>query len=281
MKAFRSVSTAILQPSIRSPTFTCRAAYLANASIRSTNHERQRRTFVSNPFTQNQTLTAHRTLRYPASVIYEIVSDVASYKTFLPYCQDSIVTKYSEPAPDGKKYPEEAKLVVGFNDSISEEFTSRVYCVPERIVEAVSGNQVSTLEGSEEIGHHSARPPVDQDPSRKDTVMASLLTRWTLRPYPYKPPPVAATHPDGVHKNHEETNPIPGQEKTEVNLTIEFQFSNPLYAAVSSAAAAKVAEMMIEAFENRVKAVLEGPGSVAGVKKSIGGSEGLFKGKMK
>lgn len=91
--------------------------------------------------------------------------------------------------------------------------------------------------------------------------MASLLTRWTLNPYPYKPPPSAAAHPAGVHKNHEETNPIPSQERTEVSLAIEFAFANPLYAAVSAGAAPKVAERMIEAFEERVKAVLDGPGN--------------------
>lgn len=218
---------------------------------------------MSNPFNQNQTLTAQRTLRYPAGTIYSIISDVASYSQFVPYCQGSVVTKYSEPASDGKRYPEEAKLIIGFSDTISEEFTSRVYCVPERIVEAVSGNKLSTLTG-DSIKHHSARPPADQDPSRKDTVMSSLLTRWTLKPYPYKAPPVGAVHPDSTHKNHEETNPVPGQEKTEVNLAIEFSFSNPLYAALSSAAAPKVAEKMIQAFENRVKAVLEGPAHAQG-----------------
>jgi coenzyme Q-binding protein COQ10 len=45
---------------------------------------------------------------------------------------------------------------------------------------------------------------------------------------------------------------------TDVNLVIEYQFANPVYAALSAAAAPKVAEKMIEAFENRVKAVAEG-----------------------
>jgi coenzyme Q-binding protein COQ10 len=213
---------------------------------------------MSNPFTPNQTLTASRTLRYPASVVYDIISDVDSYSKFLPFCQDSKVTKTSQPAKDGKSYPEEAKLQVGFSGGISEEFTSRIYCLPGRIVEAVSGNTNSTLPIGE-VSHHNERPPADQDPSRKSTVMSQLLTRWTLKPYMYKPPPVAAVDKGSQHKNHEETNPVPGQEKTEVNLTIEYQFANPLYAALSSAAAPKVADKMIEAFENRVKAVLEGP----------------------
>lgn len=61
---------------------------------------------------------------------------------------------------------------------------------------------------------------------------------------------------------------MPGQERTEVNLVIEFQFSNPLYAALSSAAAPKVADKMIEAFENRVQAVMEGPANARQAKGS-------------
>jgi coenzyme Q-binding protein COQ10 len=184
---------------------------------------------------------------------------VASYSQFVPFCQESIVTKYSAPAHDGHEYPEEAKLVIGFNDSIREAFTSRVYCVPGRIVEAVSGNMKTTLAG-DEIAHHSPRPAAADDPSRNDTVMAHLLTRWTLRPYPYKPPPVTAAYPETAHRNVHETSDVPGQHKTEVSLAIEFQFSNPLYAALSSAAAPKIADKMIRAFEQRVKEVMEGPG---------------------
>jgi len=260
MKAIRAtsnISSSLLQSS-RPTALTCRAASVTDITRTTRQRDSQRRRYAANPFSQNQTLTAQRTLSYPASTIYSIISDVASYSQFLPYCQGSVVTKYSEPASDGKKYPEEAKLVIGFNDSIAEEFTSRVYCVPERIVEAVSGNTSSTIPAAD-VSHHSARPPADQDPSRKETVMASLLTRWTLKPYPYKAPPTSAIHPGNTHMNHKETNPVPSQEKTEVNLAIEFSFSNPLYAAVSSAAAPKVAEKMIQAFENRVRAVMEGP----------------------
>ncbi|KAK4499849.1 hypothetical protein PRZ48_008035 [Zasmidium cellare] len=269
MKSIRTITSALQQATLLQPTPTCRAACLTNTFTRPTTNKRQQqhRPFVSGAFTQNQTLTAQRTLRYPSSVIYEIISNVASYSQFVPFCQNSIVTKYSSPASDGKTYPEEAKLVIGFNDSISEEFTSRVYCVPGRVVEAVSGATESTLSG-EEVAHHSPRPARDQDPSRKDTVMSHLLTRWTLRPYPYKPPPTGAAHPNGVHKNHEETNPVPGQQKTEVNLVIEYQFSNPLYAALSSAAASKVADKMVEAFVNRVEAVMDGPANARDSKKS-------------
>lgn len=268
MNSIRPLSSTLLQSCTKTP-YTCRAASLANASIRPpTNRERpQRRGFFgapggsANPFGSNQTLTAQRTLPFPSTVVYDIISDVASYSQFLPYCRDSTVTKYSEPAQDGKKYPEEAKLVIGFNEHISEEFTSRVYCVPGKVVEAVSGNMKSSLSG-EEIAHHSARPAPDQDPSRKDTVMAHLLARWSLKPYHYKPPPTSAIHKDDAHKNTAETNPVRSQDKTEVNLAIEFQFSNPMYAAVAGGVAPKIAEKMIEAFEKRVKEVMIGMGHV-------------------
>lgn len=261
MKAVSPISNAILRAATRPIIQPCRASFLANASIRTAGREQQRRTFLPNPFTQNQTLTATRTLPYPSSVIFKIISDVNAYHQFLPFCQGSEVTKTSQPAPDGNSYPEEAKLIVGFNGDIKEEFTSRVYCVPERVVEAVSGKTTTTLP-AKDISHHSARPSADQDPAQDTAVMAHLLTRWTLKPYPYKPPPHDALHPTSHQKNVETTNPLPAQPKTEVNLTIEFQFSNPLYAALSSAAAPKVADKMIAAFEKRVRAVVEGPGHV-------------------
>lgn len=209
---------------------------------------RQQRAFFSNPFgSDKQTLTASRTLQYPAKVIYDTISDVSSYSSFIPYCQSSIVTKSSKPAEDGKSYPEEAKLTIGFTNDVSEEFWSRVYCQPGRVVEAVSGRTNTALR-SEDIPHHNERPATEQDPTRNESVLTHLSTTWTLRPFPYKPPPPSAGQKtDG-----------PGIETTDVNLVIEYQFANPVYGALSAAAAPKVAEKMIEAFENRVKAVAKG-----------------------
>jgi coenzyme Q-binding protein COQ10 len=42
---------------------------------------------------------------------------------------------------------------------------------------------------------------------------------------------------------------------------LNFQFSSPIYAALSKAVAPKVAGMMIEAFEVRARTLLDGPGS--------------------
>jgi coenzyme Q-binding protein COQ10 len=78
-------------------------------------------------------------------------------------------------------------------------------------VEAVSGN------------------PASADASAASAVFKSLVTRWHLRPI-------------------RQTSTTPS---TEVHLTIQYQFANPLYAAVSSAVSDKVAGLMIEAFEQK------------------------------
>ena len=58
-------------------------------------------------------------------------------------------------------------------------------------------------------------------------VFKSLVTRWTLRKVEEK--------------------------KTEVHLDIKYQFTSPLYAAVSAAVSDRVATMMVEAFEKQAK----------------------------
>ncbi|KAK3670068.1 Coenzyme Q-binding protein coq10, mitochondrial [Recurvomyces mirabilis] len=242
--------------------FASRQAVLRTTHQAKPLQQQHHRTFVTNPFTPSpQSLTATRTLQYPSKLIYAIISDVGSYSTFLPYCQESVVTKHSQPASDGKEYPEEATLVIGFNNDVSEKFTSRVYCIPEQVVEAVSGEAETTLD-PKDIAHHSPRSQsTSSDASRANSKISSILTRWTLKPYPYKPPPLSALHPDTAHNNHNETSEIPSQERTEVNLTIDYQFANPMYAALSAAAAPKIADKMIDAFEKRVRSVIEGPGN--------------------
>ena len=260
MKTVRPVTNAFFQPALRQPQLQ----YRVNPHLRPTNHNRQaKRTFLSNPLSPSpQTLTASRTLPYPAKAIYAVISDVASYSQFIPYCRSSTVTKSSEPTEfDGQKYPEEAKLVVGFSNDVSESFWSRVYCSPQSlVVEALAGATETSLEAAE-ISHHHARPTADQDPSRNGDVLSHLSTKWTLRPYPYKPPPSSATSKETAHKNHHETSELEAQEKTEVRLVIVYTFANPMYAALSQAAAPKVAEKMIEAFQARVRKVVEGPAS--------------------
>lgn len=267
MKTLRPLSSTPMLAGLHKSAPSCRAAYISQIRNPSLT---QRRAFVPNPFGGTQSLVASRTLPYPSRLVYETITDVASYQHFIPYCIGSEVTKYSNPTADGRRWPEEAKLLIGFNNDVSEVFWSRVYCVPDTVVETVAGSSETTLR-SGDIEHHGDRPPPDQDPARNGNVMKTLATRWTLRPFHYKPPPVSATSPDSTHMNHKETSPLPGQDRTEVNLSIQYEFANPMYGVLSSAASSKVAEKMIEAFEKRVKSVIEGPAMAHEKSKSIDG----------
>ncbi|EQK98054.1 hypothetical protein G6O67_004056 [Ophiocordyceps sinensis] len=71
----------------------------------------------------------------------------------------------------------------------------------------------------------------DDEPS--SSVFRSLVTRWSLKP-------VASQ-----------------QLSTEVHLDITYQFTSPIYAAVSAAVSGEVAGVMIEAFEKQARERLE------------------------
>ncbi|KAL1303801.1 hypothetical protein AAFC00_000264 [Neodothiora populina] len=249
MKSLRSTSamaSQLTKPLTRTRAPTC--------SIRqhSQHYQQQQiRTFLPNPFgPTTQSLSASRTLPYPSPLLYEIISDVESYNTFLPFCQESTITKFSQPDTDGRKWPEEGKLVIGFNNDISEAFYSRIHCVPGTVVEALSGATETSL-AADQIAHHNPRPRHGDDPSRNASVLTHLLTKWTLLPFPYKPGPESGADP------RHETSKQPAREQTQVSLNIEYAFANPIYAALSAAAAPKVADKMIAAFEERVRKVVE------------------------
>lgn len=199
------------------------------------------------PGTEAQTLTATRILPYKSSSLYTLIADIDSYSNFLPYCLDSKVTKWSSPDKDGKRWPAQADLKVGWG-GYEETFTSRLFCAPGSVVEALGGEAQTALAKSD-IEHHSAT--IDA-PAIPNSIFQSLSTQWNVKPFHYKPPSGKPQTDKAVH---------PARDQTEVHLTIEFQFSNPIYATLSKAVAPKVAGIMIEAFEVRARKLLDGPGS--------------------
>jgi len=208
-----------------------------------------KRQFLSTPLTPEiQSLKASRTLSYPASKIYDLIADITSYSTFLPYCSSSTVTSWSDADPSsGKKWPQEAELKVGWA-GYDETFRSKIFCVPGSVVEAVSGEARTTIP-KDEIPHHAKA--LGSENAEGNAMFTSLLTTWSLREFPYKPPPPAGKH--GALESSEGAASVP---QTEVNLNIEIHFASPMYAALSKAAAPKVAGALIAAFEKRAKAVL-------------------------
>ncbi|KAJ4984499.1 polyketide cyclase dehydrase and lipid transporter [Stagonosporopsis vannaccii] len=209
----------------------------ALAHARPTNTRR----FLPNPFASStssssppadvQTLRASRTLPYPSAPIYSIIADVPAYAAFLPYCTRSTITHWSAPdALTARRWPSIGVLTSGFG-SLTESFTSRVYCVPGRVVESVGGLTTTALP-RDQIAHHldGAHPDQPVPTAGSEGLLTHLRNTWTV---------------DEIGPGH-----------TRIELVLEFRFQNPLYAAVSAAAAPKVADAMVRAFEERVRGLL-------------------------
>lgn len=192
-----------------------------------------RRHFFDLPGTEVIKLSESRILPYKPDTLYTIISDVDKYREFIPYCQQSRVTKWSSPDKNGKKWPEQADLKVGWG-GFEETYTSKLFCVPGSIVEALGGDAKTTLNKSQ-LAHHS-QASIDA-PATSNAMFKKMATKWSIKPE--------------------------GDERTKVDLNVEFQFSNPLYGAVSKAVAPKLAETMIEAFEKRAQSVLGSTGRAA------------------
>ncbi|GAB1314072.1 Coenzyme Q-binding protein coq10, mitochondrial [Madurella fahalii] len=196
-----------------------------------------------------KTLRARRILPYPAAQIYTLIADVDSYSAFLPHCTHSQVTSWVTTATtptttttttSPQRHPAQADLTVGWGP-FTQTYTSRVYCVPGEVVEAVSGDAEPSL--PREVLRRAGYG-VDGGTTGGRTQMAeggifkSLVTRWTVKP-------VAARASAGAGEG--------GGESTEVTLSVTFQFANPaLGFAVGQMADDKVDEM-VEAFEERAR----------------------------
>jgi coenzyme Q-binding protein COQ10 len=189
-----------------------------------------------------RTIHASKTLSYPSELLYKIISDIDSYSTFLPFCTSSRVHAWTKPRRQSDpsehlpcRYPALATLTVGWGPFAAESYTSRVYCVPGSIVEAVSG-------GAEPSTDRDTLRAVGYDLEEHDRagrgqagdLFKSLVTRWHVKP--------AA---QGVGGNDSVT--------TDVSLSIRYMFANPLHQVAVGGVADDVADKMIRAFEARAQ----------------------------
>ena len=203
-----------------------------SAALRRSNQP-VRRAFVSfSPAsTTHQTFHAKRALPYTPAQLYALIADIESYPLFLPYCTSAGVLTRTPPdlptAPTG--HPRTAALTVGWS-TFREEFTSRVFCVPGQLVEAVSGEGRTLVPQALLPNAYSDVDVAEQ--GSPGNVFRSLRTRWEVR-----------------------------EKKTgaEVELNIEAWWSNALLAAMSQQAAPVVADHVVEAFEARAREVLGKP----------------------
>lgn len=228
------------------------------------------RPLSSTPITNTEQISATRTLPYPALTVYDIITDIPSYPSYIPFCTSATITSTSNPDTHyARTWPQKATLTVGYGEQFNETFTSAVYCVPPipeagragvGIVEAVSGSARQNLK-QEQIAHHtlsSADVP-------SDGPLSYLKSRWTVREFPFKPAPLDGT-PAQEGKVQDGSGPK-AEKRTDVHLSLEFTFRNPVYEMMSAAVKGKIAEKMIEAFVKRVENVVkETPGESAGTK---------------
>ncbi|KAH6636820.1 dehydrase and lipid transport-domain-containing protein [Chaetomium tenue] len=204
-----------------------------------------------------KTLHARRLLPYPAAQIYTLIADIDSYTHFLPHCPHSRVTKWvttpppTTPTTDGSNPPQEgaatppatrhpalADLTVGWGP-FTQTYTSRVYCVPGSVVEAVSGSAATSIPA--EVLQAVGYPPPSgkgEEGEKMEGIFESLVTRWTVKPV--------------------EGQRAGGGEWTEVVLSVTFQFSNPALGFAVGQLADEKADEMVEAFEGRARELYGG-----------------------
>ncbi|KAL4973186.1 hypothetical protein BDW66DRAFT_142726 [Aspergillus desertorum] len=179
-------------------------------------------------------LTASRTLPYPPSPLFNVISSVESYAEFLPFLAASTVTARDPET----RYPTQAYLTVGYGP-LSETFTSKVDCDRERwVVEAQSGNRF--VQEQRDSNNKRSTPGLGAlagltgFPGADEGIFEYLSTRWELIP-------------EAASEGKEAS--------TTVKLEIRFEFKSQLYASMMSAVEGQMAGIMIEAFEKRIREV--------------------------
>ncbi|KAK3377800.1 dehydrase and lipid transport-domain-containing protein [Podospora didyma] len=197
------------------------------------------------------TLRARRMLPYPPSQIYTLIADIDSYSAFLPHCTASQVTAWTTPptttSSNTSRLPALADLTVGWGP-LTQSYTSQVYCVPGSIVEAVSGAHASTTIPATTLAQFGY-PLASSRQKAMGGVFESLVTRWTVQAVP------AAASPNlpggGQAAGAEEGK----GDWTEVSLSVQFQFSNPVLGLAMGQVGEDKVDEMVQAFEDRARAL--------------------------
>lgn len=243
-----------------------------------------------------QKLTHSRTLPYPHSHIFNIITSISSYPEFLPYVRSATIhatapsppptSSPSSSAPTSSSsspsssssspsYPTLASINVGFF-SISETLTSRVHCHPYHTIEAVSGSANPSLPSPSSSTSSPAAGSPYAAVSSSSSLFSHLLTTWTLTPFPYKPPAGGKDRPPT-----QDPADAPAKEQTQVVLRIEFQLRNPVYAAMAKQFGEGVGGLMVDAFEKRAEQVWKAEKGEAREQRAPRGDKGNLEGGRK
>ena len=114
--------------------------------------------------------------------------------------------------------------------------------------------------GDEAGQTHDDRAATEDGDRGPGALLTHLLTRWTVTPVPEPGLDGARSSAPAAASllSRPSSAPTTGSPpvQTQIDLSIEFAFANPLYTTLSAGAAPRVAETMIRAFEERVGTVL-------------------------
>ena len=201
-----------------------------------------------------QSFTLTRTIPYATRPVYDIIADVSSYASFIPYCSSSAVTSWSLEDASGQTWPTKARIAISWR-GLSEEWSSQLHCEPERIVEAVTNIPASTSAEAGAGAGAGAGLRAMQAGFRASSAIKSLKARWTLKPMDVAGKEQQQTG-NAETKALLEDRHVPQDQKTMIKLEIEYAFTNALYEAMGAAFAPKVAGLVVEAFEKRARSLL-------------------------
>ncbi|OXB37018.1 hypothetical protein LQV05_005073 [Cryptococcus neoformans] len=186
-----------------------------------------------------QRFHARKILPYSQVQLYSLVSDVPSYASFIPFCKSSTVLAPSSPGvsstrewvgwkPEDKPFEVLAELAVGFG-GLEERYVSKVVGKPYESVVATASNQTPMFKTLTTSWTFSAASSISPHPSFGNPSSNSSNSRI----------PNSATPADPTHG------------PSLLTIDLAFSFINPLHRIASQAVLPKVAEKMVEAFEER------------------------------
>jgi coenzyme Q-binding protein COQ10 len=179
--------------------------------------------FSPSSFIGTQTRTKTSRLPYAPEPLFRLIADIDSYASYLPFCLASRVTAWTTAsAPESQRWPTRGDLTVGWGP-LTLSYTSRVYCQPYRVIEAISGT--ATLEELNLQGEHVSE-------AKADDLFKSLATRWEF---------------------------VPDERGTLVMLSIKYEFTSLEHQLIAGASGGEAASSMVAAFEKRARSVLEEP----------------------
>jgi len=161
-----------------------------------------------------ETYNEQKIFPYKPRELYAVVSDIASYPQFIPFCIDSRIDLSAHRKAMQGKTVVDAELTIGFSN-FKESYVSIVTCTPFKSVEAIA--------------------------SSSTPLFKKLSTTWQFQSHSQSTAPKSE---DGI-----DPSDPPGP--TLVSFSVAYQFANPIHAGVSSIFFGKASKLTIQAFEDR------------------------------